>query len=81
LAGALAPCVLMGLCPAIIAFWAASAYYYTLALICIWVSAGDVYSGFKLLKLKHKGMVLDHPQMPGFIIFTEQQNNQQANVN
>lgn len=68
LAGALAPCIIMGLLPAIAAFGAGSAYYFVLSLICIWVSAGDLYSSYQLLKIKPKSLVLDHPQMPGFII-------------
>jgi hypothetical protein len=68
LTGGLAPLVLMGIVPAVFSIVAGSAYWYTLSLLCIWTSSGDVLSCYYLLKIPGKFRIQDHPEKLGFII-------------
>jgi hypothetical protein len=68
LTGGLAPLVLMGIVPAVFSIVSGSAYWYTLSLLCIWTSSGDVLSCYYLLKIPNTFNIQDHPEKLGFIL-------------
>jgi hypothetical protein len=68
LLGGIAPFIIMGVLPALISFYFGNAYWYTLALICIWTSAGDVLSTYKLLSVPNCFKIQDHPKKLGYYL-------------
>jgi hypothetical protein len=66
--GGLAPLVIMGLIPALLSFIFGNPYYFTLSLVCIWTSSGDIISCFYLLKIPNTYNIQDHPDKLGFIL-------------
>jgi len=67
-AGGLAPLIVTGLIPSIVAFIAGNSYWYCLSFFCIWSSAGDIISCYYLLKIPNHWKVQDHPTKLGFFI-------------
>lgn len=70
IAGGLAPLVMMGIIPALVSVAYENIYWFTLALFCIFTSGGDILSCWRLMRIKGKFKVQDHPEMLGFIIET-----------
>lgn len=68
LAGGIAPLLIMGIIPAFISFFLSSAYWFSISLLCIWTSAGDILSCYYLLKVPSEFKILDHPEKLGFIL-------------
>jgi len=68
LAGGLAPLALMGIIPSIICFFSGNSYWYSLSLVCIWTSAGDILSCYFLLRVPQGYKIQDHPKKLGFIL-------------
>jgi HD superfamily phosphodiesterase len=68
LIGGMSPFILMGLVPAIVCFYLGNAYWFTISLLCIWTSAGDVLSNYHLLRVSNKFRIQDHPKKLGFIL-------------
>jgi hypothetical protein len=71
LIGGMAPLILLGICPSIIFFILGNAYYYTLSLVCIWTSSGDILSCYHLIKVPNTLKIQDHPDSLGFILVRE----------
>jgi hypothetical protein len=72
LTGGLAPLVLMGILPAVYGILANDAYWYTLSLICIWTSSGDILSCYYLVKIPKSYLVQDHPEKLGFMLIKKE---------
>jgi hypothetical protein len=68
IAGGLAPLVVTGIIPSIIAFIIGNPYWFCLGMFCIWSSAGDMISCYYLLKIPNNWKVQDHPEKLGFFI-------------
>jgi hypothetical protein len=71
ISGGLAPLVLMGIIPAFYSVIAGNAYWFTLSLLCIWTSSGDILSCYALLKISNKYKIQDHPEKLGFILIKQ----------
>ena len=66
LIGGLAPLFIIGIIPSLIAFIEGNSYYFTLSLVSIWTSSGDLLSCFHLLKIPSTYEIQDHPEKLGF---------------
>ena len=69
--GAMMPCVVLGIVPAVAALCLGSLPLLTWGIIFIAAAAGDIWMTWLLTKEDPKSLVLDHPSEAGFYIIDE----------
>ena len=69
--GAMMPCIVLGVIPAIVALFIGSLPLLAWGIFFIAAAAGDVWMTWLLTKENPKSMVLDHPSEAGFYIIEE----------
>ncbi len=69
--GAMMPCIVLGLIPAITALFLGSFLMVIWGIFFITAAAGDIWMTWLLTKEKPKSLVLDHPSEAGFYILDE----------
>ncbi|MBQ9285224.1 MAG: DUF3267 domain-containing protein [Bacteroidaceae bacterium] len=69
--GAMMPCIVLGILPAVIALIIGSLPLLVWGIFFIAAAAGDIWMTWLLTKEDHKGLVLDHPTEAGFYIIEE----------
>ena len=70
--GAMMPCIILGIIPAIIALFIGSLPLLAWGILFISAAAGDIWMTWLLTKENPKSMVLDHPTEAGFYIIEEE---------
>jgi len=66
--GAMMPCIVLGVIPAIVALFIGSLPMLVWGVLFIAAAAGDIWMTWLLTKENSKSMVLDHPSEAGFYI-------------
>jgi len=69
--GAMMPCLLLGILPAVISLFTGSLLLLIWGIFFIAAAAGDIWMSWLLLKEKPGCLVLDHPNEAGFYILEE----------
>ena len=80
MAGAMMPCVILGVIPAIVALFVGSLPLLAWGVFFIAAAAGDIWITWLLTKENPKSLVLDHPSEAGFYIIDEEEPRENANV-
>lgn len=73
MAGAMMPCLVLGVVPAIVAIAIGSLPLLVWGIIFIAAAAGDIWMTWLLTKEDPRSLVLDHPSEAGFYIIDEKQ--------
>ena len=69
--GAMMPCIILGVIPAIVALFIGSLPMLAWGIFFIAAAAGDIWMTWLLTKENPKSMVLDHPSEAGFYIIDD----------
>jgi len=69
LAGALMPLLVLGILPGIFGIILGNGFYLLFGIFFTWAAAGDILASIRLFQLPMNGLVQDHPDKLGFIIF------------
>lgn len=77
--GAMMPCIVLGIIPAIIALCIGNLPLLAWGILFISAAAGDIWMTWLLTKENKKSMVLDHPTEAGFYIIEEESIQYQDN--
>jgi len=72
MAGAMMPCFILGVIPAIVALFIGSLPMLAWGIFFIAAAAGDIWMTWLLTKENPKSFVLDHPSEAGFYIIDEE---------
>ena len=75
--GAMMPCIILGVIPAIVALFIGSLPLLVWGIFFIAAAAGDIWMTWLLTKENPKSLVLDHPSEAGFYIIDEDTNDKQ----
>ena len=75
--GAMMPCIILGIIPAIAALFIGSLPLLVWGIFFIAAAAGDIWMTWLLTKENPKSMVLDHPSEAGFYIIDENTDDKQ----
>lgn len=70
--GAMMPCVVLGVVPAIVALFVGDLTLLVFGIIFIATSSGDIWIAWLLTKENPQSLVLDHPTEAGFYILDEE---------
>ena len=70
--GAMMPCIILGVIPAIVALFIGSLPLLAWGVFFIAAAAGDIWMAYLLTKENPKSLVLDHPSEAGFYIIDEE---------
>ena len=77
--GAMMPCIILGVFPAVIALFIGSLPMLVWGIIFIAAAAGDIWISLLLTKENPKSLVFDHPSEAGFYIIDENSNPTDGN--
>lgn len=69
LAGAVMPCFLLGIVPAVFGLIGGNGLWLLTGMLFIWAASGDILSCFKLLKISKRALIADHPEKIGFYVY------------
>jgi len=70
--GAMMPCIVLGIIPAIVSLFTGSVLLLLWGIFFIAAAAGDIWMSWLLLKEKPNCLVLDHPSEAGFYVYDEE---------
>lgn len=73
MAGAMMPCIILGIIPAVLALFVGSLPLLIWGVFFISAAAGDIWMTWLLLKENPESLVLDHPSEAGFYIIDEKE--------